>query len=207
MTDDVLIRFLSKGLINVGGDDEKLGRLRATAGDLAAALAKTPAKTTPFALVAFDPDVPPTDPTIAEVKDALRNRWETYVNTFADTPVSMFRAMLLDAVIRSCEDNATVAAAFVASARNVLPYTKGGGEREIWADLVDGIERRVGGAFRKGLGNTGFDLSARHQIRDTRSDQDQYLIENREQKWPQQEAPGCRWACLSFSKSTGIDQR
>ena len=143
MSDDVLVKFLRKGLIDVGGDDHKLGHLRETAADLAAVLKKTPAKATAFALVAFDPDVPTTDPTIGEVEDALRNRWETYVNTFVDTPVMVFRAMLLDALVRACEHNETVAAAFVVSARNVLPYMEVGGEREIWADIVDEIERKV----------------------------------------------------------------
>ena len=143
MDDDILLKFLNKGLINVGGDDDKLGHLRQTAVDLAGILERAPAKACPFALVAFDPDVPTTDPTIVEVEEALRKRWETYVNTFADTPVTVFRAMLLDAVIRACEQNDTVAAAFVASARNVLPFMEVGGEREIWADIVGEIERKV----------------------------------------------------------------
>ena len=143
MNDDVLLKFLSKGLINVGGDDDKLGHLRQTAVDLAAVLEKAPAKATPFALVAFDPDVPTTDPTIVEVDDALRKRWETYVNTFAGTPVTVFRAMLLDALLEACRHNDTVAAAFVASARNVLPFMEVGGEQEIWVDVVGEIERKV----------------------------------------------------------------
>lgn len=143
MNDDVLLSFLSKGLINVGGDDDKLGHLRQTAVDLSGILKKTPAKTCPFALVAFDPDVPSTDPTVVEVEDALRNRWETFVNTFADTPVTVFRAILLDALIRACGQNETVAAAFVASARNVLPYTEVGDEREIWVDIIGEIEKIV----------------------------------------------------------------
>ena len=143
MNDDVLLKFLSKGLINVGGEDDKLGHLRRTAVDLAAILDKTPAKATPFALVAFDPGVPTTDPTIVEVEDALRRRWETYVNTFADTPVTIFRAMLLDALIRACGHNDTVAAAFVASGRNVLPLMEVGGEGEIWGDIVVEIEKKV----------------------------------------------------------------
>ena len=143
MSDDVLLRFLGKGLIDVGGDDDKLGHLKQTAGDLSGVLKKTPAKASPFALVAFDPDVPPTDPAIAEVEDALRKRWQTYVNTFADTPVTVFRAMLLDALIRAARDNDTVAAAFVASARNVLPFMEVGGEREIWAEIVSDIEGQV----------------------------------------------------------------
>ena len=143
MSDDVLLRFLNKGLIDVRGDDAKLGHLRQTAGDLSEILKKTPAKASPFALVAFDPDVSTTDPTITEVADALRKRWETYVNTFADTPVTVFRAMLLDALIRACGDSDTVAAAFVATARNVLPFMEVGGEQEIWAEIVVGIERKV----------------------------------------------------------------
>ena len=54
--------------------------------------------------------------------ETLQKRWETYVNTFADTPVTVFRAMLLEALVRAAGDNDTVAVAFVASARNVLPF-------------------------------------------------------------------------------------
>ena len=143
MSDDVLLRFLGKGLIDVGGDDDKLGRLRQTAGDLSGILKKTPVKASPFALVAFDPEVPATDPTIAEVEAALRKRWQTYVNTFADTPVTVFRAMLLDALIRTAGDSDTVAVAFVASARNVLRFMEVGGEQEIWAGIVGKVEGKV----------------------------------------------------------------
>ena len=143
MREDVLLRFLGKRLINVGGDDNKLGHLRQTAVDLSEILKKTPAKATPFALVAFDPDVPTTDPTIVQVEDALRKRWETYVNTFSGTPVTVLRAMLLDALVRACGQNDTVAVAFVASARNVLPFTEADGEQEIWTEILLEIERKV----------------------------------------------------------------
>ena len=58
MNDDVLLKFLNKQLINVGGDDDKLEHLRQTAADLAGILEESPAKACPFALVAFDPQVP-----------------------------------------------------------------------------------------------------------------------------------------------------
>ena len=44
MNDDVLLKFLNKRLINVGGDDDKLEHLRQTAADLAGILEETPAK-------------------------------------------------------------------------------------------------------------------------------------------------------------------
>ena len=143
MREDVLLRFLGKRLIDVGGDDDKLRHLRETAVDLSAVLRETPAKATPFALVAFDPDVPATDPTIVQVKDALQTRWETYVNTFSGTPVTVLRAILLDALVRACQQDDTVAVAFVASARNVLPFTDANGEQEIWTAILLEIERQV----------------------------------------------------------------
>ena len=143
MNDDVLLKFLNKRLIDVGGDDNKLKHLKQTAADLAGILEETPAKACRFALVAFDPHVPATDPTVIEVEDALRKRWQTYVNTFSDTPVTVFRAMLLDALISACGRNDTVAAAFVASARNALPFMEVGDEQELWADIVADIEERV----------------------------------------------------------------
>lgn len=143
MNDDVLLKFLSKGLIDVGGDDEKLEHLRQTAVDLAGILEDTPAKVCPFALVAFDPYVSTSDPTVVEVEDALRERWQTYVNTFAHAPITVFRAMLLDALISACGRNNTIAAAFVASARNILPLMEVGDEGEIWTDIVADIEKKV----------------------------------------------------------------
>ncbi|WP_420463557.1 GTPase-associated system all-helical protein GASH [Candidatus Palauibacter sp.] len=143
MQEDVLLRFLGRGLIDVGGDDDKLGHLRQTAVDLSEVLRETPAKATPFALVAFDPDVPNTDPTIIQVKDTLRSRWETYVNTFSGTPVTVLRAILLEALVRACEQDDVVAVAFVATARNVLPFTEADGEQEIWTETLLEIERRV----------------------------------------------------------------
>ena len=143
MNDGILLRFLSKNLIDVGGDDTKLARLKQTADDLSDILKKAPAKAASFALVAFDPDAPGTDPVIAEAEDALRKRWETYVNTFAETPVTVIRAMLLDALTRTAPENDAVAVAFVASARNMLPLMKVGEERGIWSDVVSEAERKI----------------------------------------------------------------
>jgi hypothetical protein len=114
-----MLRFLNAGLINVGGDDAKLEKLRETAVYLAEALKNAPSKAPSFALIAFDPDAPAEDPVIKEAVDALQKRWATYVNTFSGTPV------------------------FVTSARNALPFKEAGNERAIWAEVIGDIERRV----------------------------------------------------------------
>ena len=143
MATDILIRFLSAGLIKVGGDDAKFGKLRETASDLVVTLKKTPSKATSFALIAFDPEAPTDYPVIKEVVEALQKRWATYVNTFSGTPVAVIRAMLLDALAQAADDDAKIGVAFVTSARNVLPFTEAGNERAIWAEVVAEIERQV----------------------------------------------------------------
>ena len=45
ISETVLRRFLSTGLIDAGGDDAKLAKLQATAAEVAALLKKHPAKT------------------------------------------------------------------------------------------------------------------------------------------------------------------
>ena len=62
MNSQIILRFLRAGLIDVGGDDAKLEKLRETAADLAATLKKKPSKTIPFALIAFDLEAPAEDP-------------------------------------------------------------------------------------------------------------------------------------------------
>lgn len=143
MSDQIILRFLNAGLINVGGDDAKLAKLHETSADLAAVLKKSPSKTAPFALIAFDPEAPTEDPVIKEAAGALQKRWPTYVNTFSGTPIAVLRAVLLDALVQAAAETDKVGVAFVTSARNALPFMEAGNERAIWAEVVVDIERRV----------------------------------------------------------------
>jgi hypothetical protein len=143
VTDEILLRFLRAGLIDVGGDDAKLGRLRETAADMAAAVRKTPSKAAAFSLIAFDPEAPAEDPVIRESVLALQQRWATYINTFSGTPIGVLRAILLDALSQAANADDNVGVAFVTSARNVLPFMEVGAESAIWADIVSEVERRI----------------------------------------------------------------
>jgi hypothetical protein len=140
---DVLIDFLSAGLLDVKGDDTKLEKLQTTAADLSAALKKTPSKSAAFALIAFDPSSPATDPVIQEAVEALRNRWATYINTFSDTPVTVIRALLLDALSKAASEDDHIGIAFISYARNALPFMEADNESKIWGDVVAEIERQV----------------------------------------------------------------
>lgn len=143
MSDSVLLRFLSGGLINVGGDDIKLKKLQETSQGVAEILKEHPSKVPNYSLIAFDPEAPPDDPVILEVLGILKEVWPTYVNTFASTPVQILRAIILDALVSSAEEDDRVAVAVAACARNVLPFMETGNEFSIWVDVVGKIEDSV----------------------------------------------------------------
>jgi hypothetical protein len=141
--DAILQGFLNKGLIDVGGDDTKLEKLSQAAKDLASALKKNPSKALSYSLIAFDPEAPEDDPVVQEALEALQNRWATYRNTFAATPIAVIRALLLDALVEAAAEDDRVGVCFVASARNALPLLPVDNERDIWIDIVEQVERRV----------------------------------------------------------------
>ena len=143
MSENILLRFLQNGLIDVGGDDVKLKKLQDTANILSAVLQKNPAKTTAFALTACDPDITAEQPVVEEVTAALAEQWPTYVNTFAGTPTTVIRAVLLAALVRAADKNNHIAAALVTYARNMLPHIRVGNEQPIWHDLVMDLENEV----------------------------------------------------------------
>ncbi len=140
---EILISFLSIGVVNVGGDDTKLEKVQAAVKDLVTGVKKSPAKAIKYTVVAADPDVEASDPTIEEAMVILRKHWSTVSNTFQATPVAIIRAMLLDAVVKCAREDDAICVAFVNSARNVLPYVPSGNERPIWLDAVKEIEAKV----------------------------------------------------------------
>ena len=143
MSSEILLRFLQNGLIDVGGDDAKLKKLQETADAVSDALQKNPAKTTAFALTAFDPDITAEQPVVQEVAAALAKQWPTYVNTFAGTPTTALRAILLSALATAANKDDRIAAALAAYARNMLPHIRVGNEQPIWGELVVGLDDQV----------------------------------------------------------------
>jgi len=140
---EFLLKFLEVGTIDLKGDDTKLEKLRLTAKDLAATLRKTPSKTASFTMVAADPNVAATDPTVEEAMASLRKQWETVANAFSGRPVGILRAILLDAVIQAARSDDAIAVAFVNTARNALAYSETSDEAEIWREAVSEIETKV----------------------------------------------------------------
>lgn len=141
MSTEILMQFLRKGLIDLKGSDEKLEKLVTTTAALVEILEETPSKALSFTLIALDPQASEDEPVVKEVISVLEANWTTYFNTFADAPVQVVRAMLLQALVDHSERNQSVAIAFVSIARNMLPKMEIGNERDMWSGLVGRIER------------------------------------------------------------------
>jgi hypothetical protein len=143
MEQEFLLKFLEIGAIDLKGDDTKLEKLRATAKDLSAALRKAPSKTASFTMVAADPNIAVTDPTVDEAMAALRKQWETVANAFAGRPVGILRAILLDAIVQAARSDDAIAVGFVNTAHNALAQAETSDEAEIWREAVSEIETKV----------------------------------------------------------------
>jgi len=143
MEQEILLKFLEVGAIDLKGDDAKLGKLRSTAKDLSTALRKRPSRTASFTMVAADPHIAATDPTVDEAMASLRHQWETVANAFSDRPVGILRAILLDAIVQAARSDDAIAVAFVNTARNALAHAEVSGEAEIWSEAVSEIETKV----------------------------------------------------------------
>lgn len=144
MTQEYLLTFLEHGVIDLGGDDNKLEKLRSTAKDLASALQNAPANTIRYTLVAADPNILSTDPTIEEAMQALRAQWTTVANAYkGGYPVAILRAILLEALVQSAREDDLIAVAFVNTARNALAYSECSSESPVWKAAVSEIETKV----------------------------------------------------------------
>ncbi len=143
MEQEFLMRFLEIGAIDLKGDDTKLDKLRSTAKDLSETLREEPSKTTRFTMVAADPNISATDPTVEEAMTTLRKQWETVANAFSGKPVGILRAILLDAIVQAARTNDAIAVAFVNTARNALAHSETANESNIWLEAVSEIETRV----------------------------------------------------------------
>jgi hypothetical protein len=142
MSTDILQRFLNRRLFDIGPDDTRLDRVRKAAGELASSLLEKRSETVRYALVAFDPDIPTDEPVLADVSKIVENHWNTYLSCFADTPRSLLRAVLLEALRQAQEKDIGIASAVALTARNVLPHFPVSSEREVWDDLVLTAETR-----------------------------------------------------------------
>lgn len=143
MAADVLQRFLTRRLFDVGGDDARVALLRAAAGDVTTLIRGAPQRTASMTMVAIDGRVRADEPLVAEVMKILEKRWQSYAGAFTDKMLpTVARAILLHA-LSAAMGSEPIAAAVSLTAQTMLPQLGDPADQELWSDIISDADRRL----------------------------------------------------------------
>ena len=143
MNSDILQRFLSRRLIDIGEDDTRLEKLRAAAAEVSGEILHNRSHTVRYASIAFDPAIDGDEPSWQAVAPVVERHWHTYASRFASKPQVLFRAVLLEALRQAASKDMGVAAALVAVARNLIPRLPLQSDYDAWKEVIEDADRRV----------------------------------------------------------------
>ncbi len=135
METSLLQEFLSSRLLNIGADDSRLEKLDASCNELAQLYATNPMAALEPLLATWDPAAG-ADQSLLAIGEVLQKHWSTFRGAFSDEPLTLYRAVVLDAVMRAMELQGTLAVAVSLVASNILPRLHVGQEVHIFSRLV-----------------------------------------------------------------------
>lgn len=132
---NLLQDFLSSRLLNIGADDSRLEKLDATCTELAQTYANNPKAAMVPLLAAWDPAAGD-DRALLAIDEVLQKHWPTFRGAFSDEPLTLYRAVVLEAVMRAMKLQGTLAVAVSLVAANILPRLQVGQEARILSNLL-----------------------------------------------------------------------
>ena len=149
---DMLQRYLSSGLLDIGDDDTRLTKLREAAADLQKLFASAPRVGLYHALMVYTDKVDVADSCFAESAEALSKHWNTYGNKYKDPPRGLFRAMAIQAVSETSEKSPDFAAGVAYGLRSLGQHPKTTNEGaildEFYREVTHKLEERAVASWR-----------------------------------------------------------
>lgn len=136
MQSNILQDFLRLRLLDIGAEDTRLEKLGSACEELAQRYAVKPSAALTPLLAAWDPTAGE-DPALLAVGQVVQNHWPTYRGAFQSEPLTLYRAIILEAIMRAMERQGTLAVAVHLLGANILPYLKVGREQEPLSKLLD----------------------------------------------------------------------
>ncbi len=137
--------FLDLNFIQIK-EDENLTKLRNASAELAKRLSKDKAKVISYTLIALDPEVKANDSELNEAKEIIIKNWKTFVTNSGDTPNTIIRAVILEALETISKETDYSCMIWLAG-RNVIKHYKLGRENELLTkfllDLGNKIEKEA----------------------------------------------------------------
>lgn len=139
MGTSLLQEFLSSRLLDIGAEDSRLEKLEDTCSELSKTYAASPESALSPLLAAWDPCAGE-DPSLLQIGSVLQGHWPTYRGAFTGEPLTLYRAVVLESVMRAMELQGMLAVAVSLIAANILPQLKVGQEARILEILVGRAE-------------------------------------------------------------------
>lgn len=159
----IIDQFLQANLLSMlGSDEQRYKHVAQAAADVAAHLAKVPADLITFAQVAFQSAPDSSEPAIALVHNALKAHWKLIDNVYAqERPVTLLRAVMLEAVGRLCASDNRLAAIVYHTNASAFAYRRYGHAEAavISRILADAGEAAEAFAVEGFSGGSGEDVS------------------------------------------------
>lgn len=135
MAKSLLQQFLNSRLLDIGAEDSRLEKLENTCSELAKTYAADPQSALSPLLAAWDPSAGE-DPSLLQIGSVLQGHWPTFRGAFTGEPLTLYRAVVMESVMRAIELQDVLALAVNLVAANVLPQLKVGQESPILEILV-----------------------------------------------------------------------
>lgn len=133
-----LLKELNKnGLIEkLDGDDGRFAKIERAADSLAQEFKENSQLLIRAILAGIDPDIPANDPAIAQAEDALYQEWPSVRSIHTDSPILLYRYILLDACNQSADKlNAVILWNTIA---DTLPFVRLGKEEHVIHNTIMG---------------------------------------------------------------------
>lgn len=145
MTTPILQEFLRLRLLDIGPEDSRLKKLKEAASGLAEEFVAAPESAMPMLLAAWDPTVGE-DVTLLKIGSSVESHWPTFRSAFQGEPITLYRAIALEALSEVVEREPSIAIAVHYVGKNLLPYIPVGKEASVLggllvraSEVVDGI--------------------------------------------------------------------
>jgi hypothetical protein len=154
---DLLQKFLDRRILSIGESDENFNKLAKAAAELAKSLIAKPEEVPFYTLVALDAETSANEPRIEQVLTLVTKHWKTVISQSADTPITLLRAVIAQALTQAIKENPACAAGAWWTGLNYLPFASLSGEEEIWGNLLKEagqITQKQATRFWGGVGNT-----------------------------------------------------
>lgn len=137
-----LNEFLANQLLDIGDDDGRFANLEAAAESLGKKLESDPWQLARYIRVGLDKNIPPEEPVLDEVEAAITAQWKLLRNKHKDRPISILRAVLWEAILKS-EESDVKTGVIGTTARAESEFAKLGPEADLCEMLLGGEVERL----------------------------------------------------------------